>query len=73
MFLYTDGITEAKDSKGILFGEKKLETILNSKEIQELPMSQKIDFIQKEIDKFTKNQQYDDITMLMLKVNESLA
>ncbi|WP_051650576.1 PP2C family protein-serine/threonine phosphatase [Lachnoclostridium phytofermentans] len=73
LFLYTDGITEAKDSKGILFGEKKLETILNSKEIQELPMSQKIDFIQKEIDKFTKNQQYDDITMLMLKVNESLA
>lgn len=72
LFLYTDGITEAKDSKGVLFGEEKLEQILNREEIQEFPISKKIDFIQKEIDKFTTNQQYDDITMLMLRVNESL-
>ena len=29
LFLYSDGVTEAKDDQGTLFGEKRLKTILS--------------------------------------------
>ena len=69
IFLYTDGVTEAMNSKGELFSENRLKNSLNKMSFN---ISSK-EIIQEtliEIDKFTTNtNQTDDITMLALKYN----
>lgn len=66
LFLYTDGITEAMNSKKELFGEERLVTLLKRDEMVN-PRVIKAS-IQKELDEFTgKAPQSDDITFVIVK------
>ena len=67
LFLFTDGVIEAVNKKEELFGEKRLIELIKTnrdKTLQELTSN-----IKNEIDKFSEGlEQYDDITMLALRV-----
>ncbi len=68
LFLYTDGVTEAMNSKNKLFGTKKLEEILKSPKIKKLNVKDIIINLRNEIEKFSENtERTDDITMLAFK------
>ena len=66
LYLYTDGVTEATNKENQLFGEDKLNSILNchnKSNVVELCQN-----VKTEIDLFVgDNEQFDDITMLCLK------
>jgi len=67
LFLYTDGVTEANDSQGRLYGKTRLKTVLDS--IPSLKPKDYLDHIKADIDNFAKGEpQFDDITMLMLSI-----
>ena len=69
LFLYTDGVTEATDSQEELYGEERLMQLLN-KNLGESPENI-INQVRSDIDIFTKGvPQFDDITMLCLKIND---
>ena len=69
IFLYTDGVTEAMNSKGELFSENRLKNSLNKMSFN-ISSKEIIQEMLIEIDKFTTNtNQTDDITMLALKYN----
>lgn len=66
MILYTDGITEAKNDGGELYGGKRLLDFYNSKEFS-CPLEQHLDLMDS-IEKFSNGtEQSDDITLLTLK------
>ena len=66
LFLYTDGVTEATDPGGQLFGEKRLKDVLDrgkDKALYEL-----LPMVKNDIDIFVKGaDQFDDITMLSVR------
>lgn len=65
MLLYTDGVTEANDPDGNLFGEDRLHAYVNS--VKEKPMQDILSGIRSGIDAFAKEaEQFDDITMVGL-------
>lgn len=65
LYLYTDGVTEATDIDEQLYGEQRLEEVLNSHK-GERPQ-QLLENVQKDITAFVKTApQFDDITMLGL-------
>ncbi|MCL2839929.1 MAG: PP2C family protein-serine/threonine phosphatase [Defluviitaleaceae bacterium] len=67
LFLYTDGVTEANDCQGNLYGKIRLETILNR--TANLKPRDSLTHIKADIDKFADGEpQFDDITMLMLSI-----
>ncbi len=63
IFLYTDGVTEATDLNETLYGEERLQAILNettTSDVKEL-----CDAVKADMDKFVGDApQFDDITML---------
>ncbi len=66
VFLYTDGVTEAKSVSGHFFGADRMKQVLD--ENAERDCFHIIGSMEKEIGKFSENeQQFDDITMLMLR------
>ena len=66
LFLYTDGITEATDNKNKLFGEERLEHILQN--ISDHKPSSILNLIIKEVRNFVGEMpQSDDITMLEIR------
>jgi len=66
LFLYTDGVTEAQTKEMKMFGQERLETILNQKEI---PLSKTLSYVHEEIRHFVKKApQSDDITMMILEL-----
>lgn len=66
LFLYTDGITEAFNSNGEMFGEDRLEEALRSG--TKLTAGDLIEHVKKEVSSFTSGaEQSDDMTMLLLK------
>lgn len=66
LFLYTDGITEAFNSNGEMFGEDRLEETLRSG--AKLTAGDLIEHVKKEVSSFTSGaEQSDDMTMLLLK------
>lgn len=68
LFMYTDGVTEAKNSKGKLFSDEALEKDLSS--LLHSPDRDVIPCILEHIEDFTREaEQADDITMLTLKIN----
>ena len=70
IYLYTDGAPEAHNAKKELFGEERLRDSLNrniGKTMKETCINVKLD-----IDHFADGvDQFDDITMLALKLNET--
>ncbi len=68
IFLYTDGVTEATDTNNELYGEKRLNMILNS--LHGLSGEDICRTVNDDIDAFVGTApQFDDITMLYLKYN----
>lgn len=65
LFLYTDGVTEANDEQGRLYGEMRLLKRLNSR--KEAEPKQLAEAVWSDIQDFQgKAEQFDDITMLVL-------
>ncbi|MBQ2832433.1 SpoIIE family protein phosphatase [Methanobrevibacter sp.] len=68
IFLYTDGVTEANDNYKEFYGKNRLKETINENKNKKL--NDIINEITKDIDKFCNNsEQYDDITMLIIKYN----
>jgi serine phosphatase RsbU (regulator of sigma subunit)/HAMP domain-containing protein len=66
-FLYTDGVTEAKNSETALFGEKRLKDALNRNRNRDL--KELVDSVRMEVARFSGDvPQFDDITMLAVKL-----
>ena len=71
LFLYTDGLTEASDTSGALFGEARLSAFLNAHAAQ-APQTL-LTGVKKEVDAFSKGvEQTDDITLLALEFKGGL-
>lgn len=65
LVLYTDGVTEAENARGELWGEERLLATLNAMRAQEAPAL--IDGVLAAVDGFAQGQrQSDDITLLVL-------
>lgn len=65
IFLYTDGVTEATNSDNKLYGEIRLQKLLNN--LLELDAEGTVKSVKNDIDKFVDGaEQFDDITMLEL-------
>jgi sigma-B regulation protein RsbU (phosphoserine phosphatase) len=68
LFLYTDGITEASKEDHTLFGEDQLLDVLNS--FPDGSVEDRCRTVKNAIDAFVGDaEQFDDITMLLLRVN----
>lgn len=68
IFLYTDGVTEATNEKNALYGEERLNTLLNG--LHGLSEEEICRAVKADIDRFVGSApQFDDITMLYLKYN----
>lgn len=66
LLLYTDGVTEAMNSKGELFQEKRLEDVLKNNSA--LPLRAFLDSILNEVKQFSKDrEQSDDITLFAIR------
>ncbi len=66
IFLYTDGVTEATDSQNRLYGDERLETVLNAH--PDANVERLTGLIKRDIDLFAGDApQFDDITMLALQ------
>jgi sigma-B regulation protein RsbU (phosphoserine phosphatase) len=68
LFLYTDGVTEAFNTRKKIYGENRLIEKLNS--LVGLKLTEKIDGVKSDISEFstfTKVKQGDDITMLIMR------
>lgn len=65
IFLYTDGVTEANDVNGKLYGDDRLKDFINS--VKDEKAEDVLNRIKEDIDLFaTDAPQFDDITMLMV-------
>lgn len=68
LYLYTDGVTEATDTFNELYGEARLQEVLNQN--ASATLSELLPIIRTDIDLFVKGApQFDDITMLGLKIS----
>lgn len=71
VFVYTDGVTEANDPNGELYGVKRLETALNrvSKEDPQTIL----EHVRADVESFVNGaKQFDDLTMLCLKYKKPI-
>ena len=67
LYLYTDGVTEATDALNELYGDERLQNLVNDN-IDVTP-SELLTAVRKDIEAFVKEApQFDDITMLALKI-----
>lgn len=65
LFLYTDGVTEMNDEKGNLYGEERLQTLLNGQ--KETEPKKLAASVMEDIRSFQGNaRQFDDVTMLVI-------
>ena len=66
LYLYTDGVTEATDVANNLYGEARLQAVLQQKNVGDVQtLCQQV---RKDVDRFAGDApQFDDITMLALK------
>lgn len=68
LFVYTDGVAEATNSNNVLFGTNRMLDALNSE--KDMSPEQLLRQIKIDIDGFVETApQFDDITMLALKIN----
>lgn len=72
LYLYTDGVTEATDTYDQLYGEDRLKAVLDRNADQ--PLDGILSCMKEDIDSFVKGApQFDDITMLMLRIGSKEA
>jgi len=64
ILLYTDGITEAMNKKGVMYGQTRLEQTLD--QYADLPINKILDKIIREVNNF-QEEQSDDMTLLIMK------
>ncbi|WMJ83980.1 PP2C family protein-serine/threonine phosphatase [Oscillospiraceae bacterium LTW-04] len=68
IYLYTDGVTEATDTLNALYGEERLQKILNQN--ASVALVDLLPIVRADIDLFVKGApQFDDITMLGLRIS----
>ena len=67
IFLYTDGVTEANDSYKGFYGENRLQKTINAHKDEKLEKI--ITNIKNDLHQFCNYNQFDDITMLIIKYN----
>ena len=66
IFVYTDGVPEANNSKGEMYGMERLNTALNRK--SGLPPTEILRAVRRDVDTFVGDAtQFDDLTMLCLE------
>ncbi len=66
IFLYTDGVTEANNSKHDLYGEDRLKEYLDGTIPKNFSVKDTLEGLKEDIDIFTESEeQFDDITMLI--------
>ena len=69
LFVYTDGVTEAMDPQGVLFGEQRLQDTLS--EMGKITVQEINNTVLKTVSDFADTApQADDITLLTLKFNQ---
>ena len=69
IYLYTDGVTEAHNSQNELFGEERLLESLNS--TKGMSVEEICKKVKQDVDAFVcEAEQFDDITMLCVRLNE---
>ncbi|MCQ2551507.1 MAG: SpoIIE family protein phosphatase [Clostridia bacterium] len=69
IYLYTDGVTEATDKGGNLYGEDRLIEFINSR--ADAPIERVLHGIRRDIDDFVgEAEQFDDITMLLFDLTK---
>ncbi|RME25087.1 MAG: LacI family transcriptional regulator [Deltaproteobacteria bacterium] len=64
VLFYTDGVTEAMNEQGEMFGEQRLKEALNR--YADLPVDEIVSNIVRDLQEFMK-EQHDDITLMVLK------
>ena len=73
LFLYTDGVSESKNVNGDLFGEERLKESLSKISISS-NVKEICEAIKKDLEAFSLDSpQFDDITMLTLRINSLIA
>lgn len=69
LFLYTDGVPEANNSRANLYGMDRLMALF--RRLPDMPPKELLGEVRKDVDKFVGNEsQFDDLTMLALQVRE---
>lgn len=69
LFLYTDGVTEAMNTRLERFTDKRLLSLFQSDSLKGLPMKEIVQKIDSELTAFADGEeQSDDITMLLLRI-----
>ncbi len=69
IFLYTDGVTEAKNEEELFYTEQALLDVLNTR--PDASSSETIERVKESLNKYSGNaEQYDDITMLAFSFRE---
>src|SRR5262249_51129454 len=70
MFMYTDGVPDAANEQGALFGEQKmLDTLRNA---SDKPPREQITDVRRLVNQFTRGQpQNDDITMVAIRLGDA--
>ena len=69
LYLYTDGVTEAANSEETLLGEARLKEILDTAVYD--TCEQLLAVVKNDVEMFVGDEpQFDDITMLALKLNK---
>ena len=66
VFVYTDGVPEATDKNGEMFGVERAEEVLSK--MSDATPKEILDGVQKAVDDFVKDaEQFDDLTMLCVE------
>lgn len=68
IYLYTDGVSEAFDPNGELFGDSRLIDTINRNDTDKMSVEDLINYIKRELELYRGNaQQSDDITMIAVQ------
>jgi serine phosphatase RsbU (regulator of sigma subunit) len=69
LFLYTDGVTEAMNSRDDMFGEDRLKDFFHHPGLHRMSAAEIVDAIRAEVMNFSgPNNQHDDLTIVVVKV-----
>ena len=74
LFLYTDGVTEALNPEQALYSDPRLLAFFQREDLAGKPLDQQLALLSQDIRTFAAGaEQADDITMLLLRINETPA